>query len=235
LFKLLKLFIVVLIIGIAFYFAFNIVIGSLVRNKKEIVVPNVVGKNLYKALEELSSVGCGLKKESEEFNQNVLSGVILRQDPPAGMIVKEGKVVKVSISKGGEMVYVPNLVGQTVRSADISLKNAALVIGEVSKKYSIMVNKGILISQDVEPGSAIGKYSVVNVVVSDGAPPEGIILMPSFLNKNIGEARAWAFQRGVNINIIADSDVSKPNIIVKQFPEPDEDITSFKNIDLWLG
>lgn len=233
--KLLKLFVVVSIIGAAFYFAFNMIIGALVRNKKEITVPNVVGKNLYKALEELSSVGCGLKKESEEFNQNVLAGVILRQDPHAGMIVKEGKVVKVSISKGGEIVYVPNLIGQTIRSADISLKNSALMIGEVSKKYSIMVNKGIVISQDVEFGSAIGKYSVVNVVVSDGPPPEGVVLMPNFLNKNIGEARIWASRRDININIIVNDNISKTNIIVKQFPEPDEDITNLRSIDLWLS
>jgi serine/threonine-protein kinase len=211
------------------------IIGALVRNKKEITVPNVVGKNLYKALEELSSVGCGLKKESEEFNQNVLAGVILRQDPHAGMSVKEGKVVKVSISKGGEIVYVPNLIGQTIRSAGISLKNSALMIGEVLKKYSITVNKGIVISQDVESGSAIGKYSVVNVVVSDGSPPEGVVLMPNFLNKNIAEARVWSSQRGININIIVNDNIPKTNIVVKQFPEPDEDITNLRSIDLWLS
>jgi serine/threonine-protein kinase len=211
------------------------IMGAFVRNKKEIVVPSVVGKTLYKALDELSNVGCGLKKESEEFNQNVLAGVILRQDPPAGMSVKEGRVVKVSISRGGEMVYVPNLVGQTVRSADISLKNSALVIGEVSRKYSVVVNRGVVISQDAEPGSAIGKYSVINVVVSDGSPPEGMILMPSFLNKDIREARIWAFGRGIKINVVSSCDIPKTNIIVRQSPEPDEDITNFKSIDLWLS
>jgi serine/threonine-protein kinase len=233
--KFLRLFILILlVVGVAFYFAFNMIMGVLVRSKKETVVPNVVGRDLYKALEELSSVGCGLKKESEEFNQNVPEGIIFRQDPSAGMNVKEGKVVKVSISKGGEMVYVPNLIGQTIRFADISLKNSALILGEISKKYSTAVGKGIVISQDVESGSAIDKYSVVNIVVSNGSPPKGVLFMPNFLGKNIGEARVWALQRGISVNI-ANDDTSKTNIIVKQSPESDEDITRLKSVDLWLG
>ena len=59
--------------------------------------------------------------------------------------------------------------------------------------------------------------------------------MPNFLNKNIGEARIWASRRDININIIVNDNISKTNIIVKQFPEPDEDITNLRSIDLWLS
>ncbi|MDR1721092.1 MAG: PASTA domain-containing protein [Endomicrobium sp.] len=235
--KFLKLLIAVAVAAAAFYFAFNMIMSALIRNKKEVVVPNIIGKSLYETVEELSNMGCGLKKESEEFNQNLPVGVIVRQEPPAGMKVKEGKVVKVSVSKGGETVYVPNLVGRAVRTADVSLKNSALVMGEVSKRYSVVADKGIILSQDIEHGSAVDKYSVVNVVVSDGSPPEGITLMPDFLNKNVKEAEAWAVQSGINININAASggEVCKTDIIVKQQPEADVDITGVKSIDLWLG
>jgi len=224
------------VVGAAFYFAFNMVMDAFVRAKREVVIPNIVGKSLYEAVEELSNMGCGLKKESEEFNRTLPAGVIIRQDPPAGMKVKEGKVVKVSVSKGGETVYVPNLVGQTVRSADISLKNSTLVMGGVSKKYSVVSDRGIVLSQDVEAGSAVDKYSVVNVAVSEGSPPEGIVLMPDFLNKNIKEARLWALQHDININVNAASeDVYKTGVVVRQSPRADEDVTDVKSVDLWLG
>jgi serine/threonine-protein kinase len=234
--RLLKLFAILTIIGMAFYFAFNVIMGALVHSKKEIVLPNVVGKSIYDATEELSNAGFGLKKDDEEFNQNVPAGVILRQTPSAGMNVREGRLVRVTISQGGEMIYVPNLVGQTIRSADIYLKYSTLVMGEVFKKYSLKVDKGTVLSQDIAPGSSVDRDSVVNIVLSDGPPPEGIVLMPDFVNKNLEEAEVWATRCGITLNIVAEKNSSvRTNVILGQLPEADTDVTDLESISLWLG
>jgi serine/threonine-protein kinase len=146
--------------------------STLVHTKKDVVLPNVVGKNLNDALEELSRKGLGLKKDGEEFNKNIPTGVILRQNPSAGMIIKEGKLIKVTISQGGEIVCVPNLVGETIRSADIVLRHSTLIMGEISREFSYTINKDIVISQDVAAGSKVDKDFVVNVVASNGPPSE---------------------------------------------------------------
>jgi serine/threonine-protein kinase len=234
--RLFKLFIISAIIGIAFYFAFNIIMSALVHSKKEVVLPNVVGKSIYDAMEELSNAGFGLKKDSEEFNQNVPVGVILRQNPSAGMNVREGKLVRVTTSRGGEMIYVPNLVGQTARSADISLRYSTLVMGEVSKKYSLKACKGIVLSQDIAAGSSVDKDSVINIVVSDGPPPEGVILMPDFVNKNFEEAEIWAARCGITLSVAGEKKSSiKTNIVLKQSPESDTDVTDLKSVSLCLN
>jgi serine/threonine-protein kinase len=234
--KCLKLFIAIVVIGTALYFAFNMVMSALVHSKIEVVTPNIVGKSLYNALEELSKEGFGMIKDGEEPNQNVPAGTILRQNPPAGMIVREGKIIKVTISQGGEVIYVPNLVGQTLRSADIALKYSTLVLGEVSRKFSVNINKDIVISQDILAGSRVDKDSVVNVIVSDGFPPDGIILMPDFINKTIEEAKEWALERDIILNIkIEESLDFENNKIIKQYPQADADITSEKNIDLTIA
>ncbi|OEG69239.1 hypothetical protein ATZ36_02275 [Candidatus Endomicrobiellum trichonymphae] len=234
--RLFKLFIILAIIGIAFYFAFNIIMSALVHNKKEVVLPNVIGKSIYDATEELSNAGFGLKKDGEEFNQNVPAGVILRQNPSAGMNVREGKLVGVTISQGGEMIYVPNLVGQTVRSADISLKYSTLVMGEVLKKYSLKVSKGMVLSQDIAAGSSVDKDSVINIVVSDGPPPEGIVLMPDFVNKNLEEAEVWATRCGINLNVAGEKFSGiRTNAVLRQLPEADTDVTDLESVSLWLG
>ncbi|MDR0800279.1 MAG: PASTA domain-containing protein [Endomicrobium sp.] len=234
--RLFKLFIILTIIGIAFYFAFNIIMGALVHNKKEAVLPNVVGKSIYDATEELSNAGFGLKKDGEEFNQNVPAGVILRQNPSAGMNVREGKLVRVTISQGGEMIYVPNLVGQTVRSADISLRYSTLVMGEVSKKYSLRAGKGTVLSQDIAAGSSVDKDSVVNIVISDGPPPEGVVLMPDFVNKDLEEAEIWAAHCGITLNVAGEKFSGiRTNIVLRQFPEPDTDVTDLESVSLWLS
>jgi serine/threonine-protein kinase len=209
--------------------------SSLIHNKKEIIVPNVVGKTLYDAMEELSNSGFGLKKDDEEFNQNIPAGTILRQNPVAGMNVREGKIVRVTVSQGGEIVYVPNLVGQTLRSAYISLKSAALVMGEVSKRYSVVADKGSVLAQDISSGTIVDKNSVVNLVVSDGYPSEDTVLMPDFVNKNIEDAEKWSLKYGIALNIENENaDGFEANTVVKQYPEPDSDITSLRTITLYI-
>ncbi|MDR1087306.1 MAG: PASTA domain-containing protein [Endomicrobium sp.] len=234
--KLFKVFIFLAIIGLAFYFAFNMVMVSLIHNKKEVSTPDVIGKNLYRAVEDLSREGFGLKLEGEETDQNVPAGTILRQNPPAAMTVREGKVIKVTISRGGEIIYVPDLVGQSIRSADISLRTSTLVMGEVTKKYSAVFDKDIILSQDIPAGTKVDKDSVVNLVVSDGQPPEGIVLMPKFINKNIQEVSEWSLQTGVNLNIKkGDSSEFKSDVIISQYPQPDMDITGFNSIDITVS
>jgi serine/threonine-protein kinase len=246
--KFLKIFIVLAVIGIAFYFAFNMIMVSLVHSKKEVSTPNIVGKSLYDAVVELSKDGFGLKMDGEETNQIVPAGIILRQSPFAGMSVREGKVIKITISRGGEIVYAPNLVGQSIRSADISLRVATLVMGEVSKRYSIIFGKDIIMAQDIIAGTKVDKDSVVNLTVSDGAPPEGTVLMPDFINKDIQEASQWSLEIGIALNIIKEksSDSTDPSdsqessdsslgIIIEQYPQPDENITGFENVNVTVA
>jgi serine/threonine-protein kinase len=234
--KFLKVFIVLAVIGFAFYFAFNMIMISLVHSKKEIPMPNIVGKNLYNAIEEVSKYGFGLKMDGEETNQNVPAGTILRQNPPARMYVREGKVIKVTISRGGEIIYVPNLVGQSIRSADISLRTATLVMGEVTKRYSVVADKDIIVAQDIAAGTKVDKDSVVNLIVSDGQPPEGMILMPDFINKNLQEAAEWSLQTDIVLNITKEESAEVDSgIIIRQYPEPDRDITDLRSVNVTVA
>jgi len=204
--------------------------SAIIHSKKEVVLPDVKGKNIYEALEELSNTGFGLRKEGEEFNNNVAPGVILRQSPPAGMNVREGKVIKVTISRGGETIYIPNLIGQTVRAADITIKSYGLMIGEVSQKYSVIKEKGIVISQDPAAKSAADKDTVINLVVSSGQPPKGIIYTLDWKGKSLEDVKVWASENGVSIEVIRDNSELPPGTVLKQKPEADTDITNSKKI-----
>jgi serine/threonine-protein kinase len=209
--------------------------NSLIHSRKEINVPNLVGKSLYDSLDELFKIGSGLIKDGEESDQNVPAGTILRQSPQAGMLVREGKTIKVIISRGGEIVYMPNLVGQTIRSADITLRHLTLVMGEVERKFSTTVEKDYVISQDIEPGQKIDKDSVVNIVVSEGAP-EGTIIIPNFVNQNIEEAKIWALKNNVNMDIKTERNQNvENNTIINQYPQPDTNVTNAKYITLTVS
>ncbi|OQW98574.1 MAG: hypothetical protein BWK68_00435 [Elusimicrobia bacterium A5] len=223
--------------GIAFVVGMNRLIDALIHSKKDRIVPNLIGINIADSLDVLSSMNLYLKKGGEEFNSNVPSGLIISQSPVAGSIIKEGKAVNVVVSVGGEVIFVPDLTNQTVRSAQLILRKNWLDLGEQDEKYSTVVEKGKIISQNPASRTSIAKNGLVNIVVSLGTPPEGILLMPYFLGKNIAEAENWANQNGVkikSINKVKDSAILE-NTVVKQMPESDVVLGENKTVEFWIA
>ena len=93
------------------------VIGALVHTRKEVTVPDLTKKPVTQALDILAASNLALKQAGVEFAQSVPPGSVLRQIPSAGSTVREGRVIRVWISQGDEMVFVPNTVGTDLRAA----------------------------------------------------------------------------------------------------------------------
>lgn len=217
-----KAFVVLAILAVAGYYSFNIVMSAFVQEKAEVLVPDLQGKSLTECLEMLSQAKLALMKEGAEFNQDVPEGIVIRQAPPAGMNVKEGKVIRITISQGGEIVYVPDLKGQTIRAATISLRSLGLALGELTKKASLKYEEGIVLGQDPAPNSTIEKDSSVNLLVSNGAPADGLVLMPEWIGKRAEEAKKWAVEENYGVEVISDkTSLADPGYVFKQKPEAD--------------
>ena len=231
-----KLFIVLAILAVAGYYSFNVLMSAFVREKAEVLVPDLQGKNLIECLDMLSQSKLALMKEGSEFNQDVPAGIVIRQVPPAGMNVKEGKVIKIVISQGGEIVYVPDLKGQTIRSATISLRSSGLVLGELTKKSSAKYEEGIVLKQDPAPGSTIEKDSSVNVLVSNGVPVDGTVLMLDWFGKTAEEAKKWAIDENYEVKVISKrTTLANPGEVFKQTPNFDERITKDTKITFYVA
>ncbi len=232
----LKLFIILCILCAVGYYSFNIIMASFVDEKGEVLVPDLQGKTLVDCLETLSQAKLGLIKEGAEYNQNIPAGVVIRQTPPPGINVKEGKIVKITISQGGEIVYVPDLIGDTIRSANIALKSVGLILGELTKKASMKYEEGVVLAQEPVPGSAVEKDTSVNLLVSNGAPEDGTMLMPDWIGKNAIEAKQWAQDENLGVNVIeGKTNMANPGEIFKQVPMPDSVITEKTEIKFFVA
>ncbi|MBI5573439.1 MAG: PASTA domain-containing protein [Elusimicrobia bacterium] len=223
--------------GIAFAVGLNRLIDALIHSKKDRIVPKLIGINIADSLDVLSSINLYLKKGGEEFNSDVPAGLIISQSPVAGSVIKEGKAVNVVVSVGGEVIFVPDLANQTVRSGQLILRKNGLDLGEQDEKYSTVIEKGKIISQNPNPRTSLAKNGLVNIVVSLGTPPEGVLLMPDFLGKNITEAESWAQQFGVqikNVNSVKDPAIVE-NTVVKQMPESDIVLGENKTAEFWIA
>ncbi len=200
----------------------NWAIRASVHSQKDVVVPNLNGQSLLQALDTLSKLNLGLKQDGAENNASVPSGTVLRQQPPAGMPVREGKIIRVTLSQGGESIFTPDLIGQSLRSAEIALRLNGVGLGEVESRPSLKYEKDIVISQDPKPKTIIEKNSLVHLTVSEGAPKDGSILMPDFVGKNIGTADAWSKEKNIKIETVTEESPQEDGIILRQSPSADD-------------
>jgi Uncharacterized protein conserved in bacteria len=136
-----KLALFSLVFVLVAYFIFNWTMSALIHAKKEVMIPDLKGKSLTEAVAVLSSLNVGIRKEGEEPDQSLPAGTIIRQNPLAGMSVREGKIIRVTVSQGGNVIYVPDVVSQAVRTAEIAIRSTGLAVGEESSRFSLMYKK----------------------------------------------------------------------------------------------
>lgn len=224
-----------LLLAFAFYM-FRWGLEGAVHNRKVQIVPDLKGKSLPAALDVISPLDLALRKEGTEFNGSVPIGTVLRQVPPAGTKVREGKIVNLVISQGGETVFVPTLTGLPLRNAEMLLRENQLALGQITESYSLRMVKGMVLSQDPKSESSVGRDSSVNVVISGGSPPGGIVLMPDFSGKSVDDAIAWSQQGGIRLEVVKDTASLFPyGTILAQEPQSDSPVGADAKVRLTIS
>jgi eukaryotic-like serine/threonine-protein kinase len=225
------------VLGLIFvYIMLNWAMSSVVHGKKEVMIPDVKGKSIADAVNLLSPLNLGLKKDGEENDERLPVGTIIRQSPLSGMTVREGKIIRVIVSQGGKVLYVPSVLGQMARSAEIMLRSAGLTIGEESTKYSLVSKKDEVISQDPAAGQSVERDAMVNMVISLGAPPQDIKLMPDWNGKKLDETVKWAAASGIALEVRREKNPAVPtDTVFKQEPALDTDITESKQAVVYVS
>ncbi len=209
------------------YFAGNWAMEGAVHSRPVRTVPDLRGRSLSAALDLLSPLDMGLRKTGVEFSAAAPIASVLRQDPPAGAQVRAGKIVRVVVSEGGQTVLAPSVVGLPLRNAEMLLRQSQLILGEVGEAYSLKADKGVVLSQDPKGETSVEKNAAVNLVVSQGAPPAGVTLMPDFSRRPLSAAQAWAAGSGVALTVQTDADSPFPGgTVLSQTPAPDTALAS---------
>ncbi|MBK8869477.1 MAG: PASTA domain-containing protein [Elusimicrobia bacterium] len=208
--------------GLCLMVSLHWVVSGFLHSRKVVEVPDVAGKSLEQALDLLSPLELAIAKEGVQYDDRLPPGAILRQAPPAGFNVREGKIVRVTLSSGGEVAFVPDLVAIALTEAQNRLRAAGLVLGAVSQSYSLESPVGIVLMQNPVSGGSTRPGTMVDLKVSKGPPPQGVVLMPAFMNQPIETARAWADAQKISPEVKEESSsVFSPGTVMRQSPAPD--------------
>jgi beta-lactam-binding protein with PASTA domain len=146
-----------------------------IRGKEEVMVPDVIGKELPMALIDLQEkelyprISIRLAIAGEE------KGVILEQSPDPGTLVKAERRINLVISHGTAFDAIENYTGRNINDVRSSIR----VFNSQSPEVSITLKEpfmyqfsadpaGTVLQQNPPPGSALTGSTLLELVVSRG-------------------------------------------------------------------
>ncbi|MFO7660577.1 MAG: PASTA domain-containing protein [Candidatus Cloacimonadaceae bacterium] len=135
---------------------------------KSIEVPNVM--NI--ASSQASSILIrnklhGIVKDSI-WSDELDNGIVLSQKPEAGELIKPDGSVYLVISRGSRYVKVPNLIGQDVQAAWLTLKNNELGFTVADSVNSEIYSANMVVQTVPDRGERVLKNSKIKLYISKG-------------------------------------------------------------------
>jgi serine/threonine protein kinase len=189
----------------------------------EVVVPNLIGKDLTEARELLKLQNLKIKVINQLYNSDYPNNKIISQTPPAGQRKKVRTEIGVIVSKGPTLVKVPALLGKTKLEAELALDEAGLKLGEVVKAYQSDAPEGTVIKQLPEVNTQIEKGASVSVTINTMETGK-IINVPNFIGRPLEEVRAELASLGLIFDgaISQSSNIYATGVVIDQNPVPYE-------------
>ncbi len=175
-----------------------VVSSGLVGSKK--AIPYVSGMSETEAQNELEEAGFKVTS-SFQYDDSVESGKVISTTPEAGTKAEKGSTVTMLVSQGSNKKTVPDVRGMADATAQSTIKSYGFNVGTVTYDYSDSVEKGMVISQTVEPGTKASAGTSISITVSNGPKPEEKIEVQSFVGQQESALKSWASSKGLYTNI----------------------------------
>ncbi|MGA0122543.1 MAG: Stk1 family PASTA domain-containing Ser/Thr kinase [Gaiellales bacterium] len=180
-----------------------------------VAVPNVVGASLEEARSALEAAKL-IVRILEAASDSVPAGSVIAQSPSAGVELKPGSTVEITVSTGQEQGAIPNVVGMDLTNAENTLIAADMTLGSVSDEPND-APQGQVIAQSPAAGAAAPAGTAVAVIVSTGPASAPV---PSVVNLPRGDAEGQIANAGfaVNAQEAAVTDPGQDGIVISQNP-----------------
>lgn len=209
-----------------------------IRGAEQVMVPSVTGKDLSVAMIEMQEKELYPRIQLKYSDRLDDKGTILSQSPAPGSIVKAGKRIELTVSRGIVIDKMENYVGQNIDDVKMnlqalftSMEKPLIAIGDPPLYRYSPEPAGTILEQDPLPDTAISGPTKVTVVVSRG-PEYDRVTVPAITGLSIPEMLAR----------LSDSDVvydfstrypereEKAGTVVSQTPAESMAVPSFSRV-----
>ncbi|MEU8843364.1 Stk1 family PASTA domain-containing Ser/Thr kinase [Streptomyces roseus] len=168
-------------------------------------VPNLLGKTEAQAKSDLSAAGLGVKRIDRKFSDTFDRGTVMDSDPESGKRIRGNGAVALTVSRGPEVVVVPDVTGRPLEEAKAELVKSGLAPGMVTQAFSQDVAQGSVVSTNPLGGQKRSPDTAVALVVSKGRP----VQVTSVVGRPLDQARAALQDLGLKVETAAE-EVNSP-------------------------
>ena len=149
----------------------SILMPIYVRMEEGKYMVNVKDKSLSYAEKILKVEGYKSIVSDTLFTAKYETGTVVDQYPAPNTRVKEGRTVRLKISYPEKMVQIPDLIGRSIRSAELAVNQIGLAIDTVYQEYNSDVPAGNVTWQYPKGGDMLNKGMGLHLTTSLGVPP----------------------------------------------------------------
>jgi beta-lactam-binding protein with PASTA domain len=161
-------------------------------------VPDLVGRSLEEAAQQLQSVGLEAGERTGTPTPNVPAGQIVRQSPAPGTRVDRGSRVQLTVAEAAPRA-VPDLAGKLLAEAEAILAKAGFKVGDVREEEASTAPPRTVLRQDPRPGTEVkGESPAVSLVIARRPTPSpDMIDIPSVVGTQLDPALAALKRAGL--------------------------------------
>jgi len=188
-------------------------------------VPELVGSTREQAATALAAVGLRVGDVTEQFSPQA-PGTVLSVDPAPGAPLPPDQPVGLVLSKGVEMLPVPDVQGESRRAAEKTVTDAGFDVS-VREVFSETVPAGTVTDQSPASGSA-ARGATVSLVVSKG--PE-LVTVPDVVSKPRKQAEKELEALGLKVRTMA---IPGPGTVRSTDPRAGAEVRKNATITLYV-
>ncbi len=203
------------------------------EENKDILMPNVTGLSLEEGLEVLKEYELKVRPASETYSETFDKNIIIEQKPKFNEKISAETDVSLTVSLGGKIIIVPNIIGFDYLYSYTYLESLGLIVIS-SRVPSTEYPAGTVVQINPSPGSRVKENSLVEIIT---ATTEQLIQVPNVVKMNLAEAENILNADNINFEIIyVETDYSvQKGLVLGQVPESESYISQSSIIILYVG
>ena len=197
--------IILSIIGMVVVFSIvaeYLVMPAYTRQNQNRIMIDIKNRNLDDVIKILKSENYRYEVSDTLYTNKFKLGTIVDQYPKPNTRVKSGRTVRLKIAQPEKSVAIPNLIGQSRRSAELELNQMGLLIDTVYTEYNPEYPNGTIAWQYPKAGDRRKKGMGIQITVSKGMPPN-FFQVPNLIGLSINQAKDLIFKSRLKVGKIS--------------------------------
>lgn len=208
-----------------------------VKGAEEVLVPSITGKDITEALLEMQAKELYPKVVLRYSDSPEDKYKVLEQSPKGGAIVKAGKRINITVSRGAAVSTVEDFVGMTIDDVRLRLSTlfagtkALIVLGETLYENN-SAPAGTVLQQNPAPNTVISDVVTVTLVVSKG-PENTKVTVPQMLGASLSDVYAQMQSSSLIFNFSQSDTFAEGRYaeIISQEPAPSSSVNEYSRVE----